>query len=123
VLATNTGIRILLKNIRHEYFNWPKVLKSSNIWIFPKYYSNSMCNVTCSAKALLSEFSTYSFLSNTVTLLLISLLDSLASLILSLDLLALLILSLICKMSDSSLSLPLMSKLSLPVLLLAPSSL
>jgi len=117
-VLTSVSHEYRYSNTIREYLNWPNILNYSNIRVFAEYYSNSMCNVTCStkmyAKALLSEFST-SLAVNIIINIIINIIS-----IINITVIFISLINTNTKMSDSSLSLPLMSKLSLLILLPVP---
>jgi hypothetical protein len=82
VLATNTGIRILIPNTIRRIFESADFPGYSNTRIFPEYYSNTTCNITCSCQGAIIRVFLPLFLS---TLAIIALLSAIVLSILVID--------------------------------------
>jgi len=77
VLATNTGIRILIPNTIRRIFESADFPEYSNTRIFPEYYSNTTCHVTCSYQgAIIAVFHLFFW---SATVILSSILSSISS--------------------------------------------
>jgi hypothetical protein len=77
VSATNTGIRILIPNTIRRIFESADFPEYSNTRIFPEYYSNTTCNVTCSCQgATIRVFHPFFW---SITVILSSILSSISS--------------------------------------------
>jgi len=113
IITNSVGHKYRYSNTIREYLNRPIILDYSNIRVLPEYYSNTTCNVTCSAKAPLVRVFNLLFLSTTINITINITTRSIS--IINIIVKFISVINLIAKMSESSLSPPPMSEPSLPI--------